>query len=61
MFGACNCSIFNPVRGNCRQYGVNETERHWVKQRIGYPLSTNPRDEMMLQDQSKNWSSNRTV
>jgi hypothetical protein len=25
------------------------------------PLLTNPRQEMMLQDQSKNWSSNRTV
>lgn len=55
MFGACNCSIFNPAPGNCRQHGVNKTELHWVKQRIEYPLHTNSKSEMILQDQSKNY------
>jgi hypothetical protein len=55
MFGACNCSTFNPAPGNCRQYGVNKTELHWVKQRIGSPLHTNSGSEMILQDQRKNY------
>jgi hypothetical protein len=61
MFGACDYSFLTLAQGNCRQHGVNKTELRLVKQRIKDPLPSNPRQEMKLQDQSKNWSSNRTV